>query len=156
MDVKIKDAAATFNYCVRAIIVQDGKVLTLCTNDAGYAHLPGGHVEIGETSTAALKREIKEELGWEIMIDRLVITQEQLYQKQDQKHHSLLLYYLAQPKAQIELNDSIHMEQGRTKMIKHALHWVALDALPNFDLRPVEIKNLIMQNDWHELRHIIS
>ncbi len=52
---------------VGAAIIRDGRVLaarrTSPTRSAGQWEFPGGKVEPGETSTAALVREIEEELG---------------------------------------------------------------------------------------------
>lgn len=156
MDVKIKDTAATFNYCARAIIEQDGKILIICVNDAEYYHLPGGHVEIGETSADAVLREIGEEVGFAITLDQLVLVSEQFYTKKDTPNHSLILYYTAKPKTRVSTDNSVRMEPGRTKMIKNELRWVTRDELPSIDLRPASMKDLIIKNDFATLRHLVG
>ena len=40
--------------------------------DPGYVELPGGHVENGETLEGALKREMREELGIEVVRAKFV------------------------------------------------------------------------------------
>jgi 8-oxo-dGTP diphosphatase len=47
---------------IKAVIVVDGCVLLLA-NDRGEWELPGGRPDAGESETAALTREIREELG---------------------------------------------------------------------------------------------
>jgi 8-oxo-dGTP diphosphatase len=47
---------------IKAVIVVDGRVLLLA-NDRGEWELPGGRPDVGESETAALTREIREELG---------------------------------------------------------------------------------------------
>lgn len=47
---------------VKAVIIDDGRVLLLA-NDRGEWELPGGRVDPGESESAALLREIEEELG---------------------------------------------------------------------------------------------
>jgi len=53
---------------VGPIIYNDnGEILLIqCPKWGDYWHIPGGHIEIGETSEQALKREIMEETGLEI------------------------------------------------------------------------------------------
>ena len=47
----------------RGVCVVDGRVLLCRPKKGGYTYLPGGHIEFGETSRAALVREMKEETG---------------------------------------------------------------------------------------------
>jgi 8-oxo-dGTP diphosphatase len=47
----------------RAFILRGGKVLVAHKKGASNTFLPGGHVEFGEPSDFALRRELKEEMG---------------------------------------------------------------------------------------------
>jgi len=54
--------------CVSGVLIADGAVLVEKRRadddaDPGLVLLPGGHVEVGESLTRALKREMREELG---------------------------------------------------------------------------------------------
>lgn len=51
---------------VRAVIKVDGKILVCHKKGKDYYFLPGGHVEFGESSEYALKRELQEELDLKI------------------------------------------------------------------------------------------
>lgn len=44
---------------VSAVILQDGRLLLAQRTDSGQWNLPSGSVEIGETVTAALEREVR-------------------------------------------------------------------------------------------------
>lgn len=156
MDIKIKTDEKVFNYCARAIIKQDEKFLLICVNDAPYYHLPGGHVEIGENSKDAVLREIKEEVGIDVALGDLVLINEQFYDKQGVATHSMILYYVAKPKAKIDTQNLVRMEKMGTKLIKNELRWVTLDELKTIDLRPQLIKDLIVNNSLDTLRHIIG
>jgi len=64
----------TVHLVVGAAIVQGGLLLaarrTSPPEAAGRWELPGGKVEAGETATAALLREIDEELGCRVVVER--------------------------------------------------------------------------------------
>lgn len=157
MDIKIKtDDKKVFNYCSRAIICQDDKFLIMCVDDADYYHLPGGHVEIGETSADALIREIKEEIDIEVDLEKLVFVSEEFYHKKDINHHSVILYYLAKPRNKVSTENKIRMEQGQTKTIKNELRWVTVDDLASIDLRPAMIKDLLVKKDFETLKHYMG
>lgn len=51
---------------VRSIILKNNKILMMVSNKKDYK-LPGGGIKIGETHYKALKREIKEETGFNCM-----------------------------------------------------------------------------------------
>ena len=60
---------------VGAVIVQDGKVLLLKRRkppEAGCWGIQGGAVEFGETLEGAAKREVREELGIDVTLKRLL------------------------------------------------------------------------------------
>ena len=152
MDVKIKTETMRFNYCARAIIRQENKILLIRVDDADYYHLPGGHVEIGETSAAAAVREIQEETGLSIILGKLAIVKEQFYDKKGIANHSVLFYYLAQPQSKINLENIVRLEQNH----RNELRWVGLDELKNIDLRPLSIKNLILQNQFNQLQYLVG
>jgi 8-oxo-dGTP diphosphatase len=60
-------AGTKVHTCVGALMLRDGRVLlgrrSAHKTCAGCWDVPGGHVEPGETLAAALRRELKEELG---------------------------------------------------------------------------------------------
>lgn len=57
---------------VSAVVLREGRLLLQQRADGGQWGLPGGSVEIGETVTAALEREVREETGYEVAVGRLV------------------------------------------------------------------------------------
>jgi len=60
---------------VDGLVVVDGKLVAIRRgNDPfrGMPALPGGFIELGETTVAAVVREVREETGLETHVDRLV------------------------------------------------------------------------------------
>ena len=58
------------NIRVGAIIMKDGKIL-MVGNDRDYLYSVGGRVKFGETAEEAVVREVLEETGVQMEIDRL-------------------------------------------------------------------------------------
>jgi ADP-ribose pyrophosphatase YjhB (NUDIX family) len=56
-----------------AVVVDDeGRILLQRRSDSGNWALPGGAMDIGETFAASALREVKEETGFDVRIDRIV------------------------------------------------------------------------------------
>ncbi|MCO6450211.1 MAG: NUDIX domain-containing protein [Caldilineales bacterium] len=58
--------------CAVAVIDEWGRVLLQRRTDGDYWGLPGGRMETGDTFIEAARREVREETGLEIEIDRLL------------------------------------------------------------------------------------
>lgn len=56
---------------VKAVLVEDGRACLLL-NERDQWELPGGRLERGESPEACLLREVREEVGLEAVIERLV------------------------------------------------------------------------------------
>jgi 8-oxo-dGTP diphosphatase len=61
-----------FRIGVFAVIFERGRVLLALRRDIGWWNLPGGGLEIGETVEEAVVREVREETGLEVAVDRLI------------------------------------------------------------------------------------
>jgi 8-oxo-dGTP diphosphatase len=65
-------SAAIFRIGVFALIFDAGRVLLGHRRDIDWWNLPGGGMEAGETVDEALCREVREETGLEVEVERLV------------------------------------------------------------------------------------
>lgn len=73
MDAKnySSDLEEIYRVAVRGIIFIDGKLLMI-ENNFGEAKLPGGGIDDGENDHTALLREVKEETGYEVILESIV------------------------------------------------------------------------------------
>lgn len=109
------------------VLKQDGKVLLALRQNTGYCDgewgLPAGHVEAGESMTAALCREIHEEIG--IMLDPTQVSLKHIIHRKSDFDGSERIdgfFEGDQWTGNIE-----NLEPGKCG----GLEWFALDALPS-------------------------
>jgi ADP-ribose pyrophosphatase YjhB (NUDIX family) len=57
---------------VSAMVWREHEILLMRRSDNGYWGLPGGFVELGESVADAARREVEEETGWSVEIERLI------------------------------------------------------------------------------------
>lgn len=158
MKPEVKFKADTYKYYNRAvgIIKQNDKYLIMCVDDALYYHLPGGHVHIGENSLDAVKREVKEELDYDVVDAKLFCIQENFYEKEDFAYHGVEYYYLIEIDKNIDPVDRVVVENDRGTKKRLAIRWVTIKELANVDLQPPTIKDLILKGSLDNLMHLIK
>jgi 8-oxo-dGTP pyrophosphatase MutT (NUDIX family) len=86
--------ASRFNYRVAGVALREGHVLVCREDDDDWVMLPGGRVEMGEATTAALAREVAEELHTSAAIERLLFVAENFFLHQGVHFHEIGAYYL--------------------------------------------------------------
>lgn len=113
---------------VYGIAIEDGKALISPQFD-GY-DWPGGTFKLGEDTIQTLKREFKEETGFDVEPIKLLAAETSLFHhyKRGTDHHSLLLFYLVKITGG-ELSDAGFDEDEKeyAKLAK----WVDLKELRN-------------------------
>ena len=82
-----------FTYRVAGIVIDKNRVLLQKVDDYDFLFLPGGRAELLETSKETLKREMREEIGTEIRVIRLVWVMENFYPNGDKSYHELGFYH---------------------------------------------------------------
>lgn len=129
---------------VKAIIIKDNQVLTIKKmGKAGDYHhlLPGGGQEKGETIIEALQRECREEIGVEVVINKMQFVREYISanHSRDKYHHNF---------HQVELMFTCHLQTGETLKAgsnpdtnQVDIVWVNLQELDNISFLPSALKH---------------
>lgn len=111
-----------------AIIMKDGKLL-MVGNDRDYLYSVGGRLKFGETAEEAVVREVFEETGVQMEIDRLGFVHENYFYGDAPSNRNRLIYeisfffYMKVPDTFAPINESF--TEGNSK--EH-LVWVSPDA----------------------------
>ena len=109
---------------VGALVVNDkGEILLVRSYKWGSKYtVPGGHIELGERSETAVKREVREEVGLEVEPVRLLLVQEAIYPPDYVKHeHYIFLDYLCRTNSsKVEL-DGNEIQECIWRLPKEAL-----------------------------------
>ena len=125
------------------MIIESGKVLTIKRTKLGdiYWVMPGGGVEDGETDGQALVREIKEELGLDVKVGKIIL-------EIDSKHPDLAgqkeyFYLCTILGGEMGSGRGPEFDKNTSYVGKFDIEWLDIKDLKNFDLKPGDIKDLI-------------
>ena len=117
---------------VYAIIVDNGRVLLVKMRHSEKYHLPGGGVHVGERMLDALRREVGEETGIEVEVERFAHFEELFfyYDPSGTAYHGLHFYYVCRPKT-ISLVDDSHVKDDAVEQPR----WVDVQNLKAQDFQ---------------------
>ena len=116
------------NIRVGAIIMKDGKILMVGNDHADYLYSVGGRIQFGETAEEAVIREVFEETGVAMEIDRLGFVHENYFIGDSPAKLGKLVYeisfyfYMKVPSDFAPISESFTEDNS-----KEQLRWVALD-----------------------------
>lgn len=150
-DIRFKTNQSCFTYRVAAIIIKDNKLLMVKHEDYPCYYTVGGKVRINETSEEAVVREVYEEIGIKLQIDRLSIIQERFFQIKGEQHHEIVFYFLMKDNPSLDLSCRSFTDQGP----EESLHWLSLESLDKTYLIPEFFKTKLLGNRIG-IEHIIS
>lgn len=83
-----------FNYRVVGVAVHENSVLLHKAEGDVFWTFPGGRAEFGETAEETLKREMREEIGAEVEVVRLLWFVENFFTYAGKRYHEIALYFL--------------------------------------------------------------
>lgn len=127
-----------FNFRIVGVAMHEGSVFLHQGEGEDFWTFPGGRAELGETAEETLRREMREELGAEIEVGRLLWLVENFFTYDNFDYHEIALYFLMR----LPL-DSPYLAQsspfyGAEGMMKLTFQWFpqSLETLKNLPLLP--------------------
>ena len=145
MDLTFHTVHGRFNCRVGAIIIHDEKILLMRNPEAPYLYSVGGRVGYDETTEETVVREVLEETGIQMEVDRPVFFVEQFFNEEvtGEHFHEVAVYYLMKDSADLE---NIRCRSVTERGISEELIWVPMNELEHYHVVPVsiarELKNL--------------
>lgn len=94
-DMTVQCANGIINVRVGAIIMQNGKVLMVSNKRNDYFYSVGGRIQFGETAEQAVVREVMEETGVKMDIDRLGFIHENYFYGDAPTNFGKLIYEIS-------------------------------------------------------------
>ncbi|HTI15304.1 MAG TPA: NUDIX hydrolase [Dictyobacter sp.] len=156
--ITFKQGNSKFTYRIGGIVIHNRHVLfqraTLDPNDL-FWFLPGGRAELGESAEETLKREMQEELGEAIQIQRLLYIVENFF-VHTTVHHELGMYFLmALPTDSYLLQTPGPYVRDDENGLPMIFEWLPIDHLSQLAVRPAFLRNSL-QSLSIQTTHIVQ
>ena len=137
-----------------AVFLRDNKVLVQREKDGKEYDLPGGHVKIGETLEEGLIREMREEMGIDILCRRLIWSEECFWEWHGRKVHGIAFYYLVEfaENAEVFAKDAFVSQKDNENVL---VGWLPISALKDVVIYPAFLKEEIFHLD-EPMKHFVS
>ena len=152
MDIRIIVDGIKLNVRTGIMLIQDDKILLHKNDNKDNYVLPGGGVHFLESSEEAIKREIKEETGLDIIVEECVSTIENLFEHDGIKFHEIYFIYKGRFAKDIDTSKIIENIEG--KPIKYG--FVPLYKIDDYYILPVVTKDIIKNNTSHIINREIK
>lgn len=147
MDITIDVGDYKLNVRAAGVIIHNGKILVHKNVNSDHYALIGGRVEIGESSSDTIKREIKEELGKDIEITGYISTIENFFEMKGLKYHEIMFIY------------EIEFTNEEDKKVEHTMkniegkdylqyEWMDLDKIEEYPLLPSGVKAILKEKKF--------
>ena len=136
-----------FNYRAAGIVLDEGWALLHRAEIDDFWVLPGGRVEMMESAEDALKREMMEELGIHVSVQRLVWIVENFFEYDSRSYHEIAFYFLMTlphgshlyEKDKLFTGDE-HGVPGYEDGLKLFFQWYRLEELDDIVLYPLFLR----------------
>ena len=125
-NVAIQAERLQFRPSVYGLVVHDERLLVIRMRSTPHLFVPGGGVEPAESLEMALHREVREETGIEVDVERLAGVGESFfyYDRDDEAYHCLAIFYRCRPLT-FDLLDDVQIDDDEA----HDPHWIPIRSL---------------------------
>lgn len=127
------------NNSIKAIIIDGTRLLTVKMRDENgneYYTLPGGKQNPDELMIDALKREVKEETGYNVEAKSLLFIREAF----KEENHRIEFMFICDTVGEAEL-DKLEYDANQV-----GTKWLSIDNITHEDLRPAELRGIIKRH----------
>ncbi len=154
MDCTFKNKEGIFNFRVAAIIQNGSKVLMARNPNDSLCYSVGGRVKLNETLEDAVIREVFEETGVRVEIDRMAFIHENFFcNSENEKMHEISIFFYIKPNEKLLAIEN--NQQTTDGPDGEYLEWIDLNIEHDFKLYP-EFYFTELKNKSVNVKHIIS
>ena len=154
-DIKFHFGKAIYKLRACGVIERNGKYLVDCTRINHFYSFPGGHIQIGENSEEATKREVLEETGIKTEVKNLIaITEVFLGEGGKKMLHEIDFHYLLSANDYNGPNAFYRTELDNGKKKKHNYKFMSIEEMKNKDIRPEHILSILQSKQYGQ--HVIQ
>lgn len=138
-----------------ALVVQDGWVLLHRIGADPHWSVPGGRVDPGEDAATTVVREMREEVGEELTVSRLLYVVENFFPFRGRTVHEVGMLFLAVLRPDAPLADRTRSHAGAEGSLPIEFRWFPVDGLAALDLRPACLRAALREPGL-PFRHMVS
>ena len=150
--ITFRSAEIRFIYRVGGILIHHDHVLCETPSEEDFWFVPGGRAELGETASVTLVREMQEELGVAMKIERLLYIVENFFTDPNDICHELGLYFLITAPADSYLTQSLETIMRVDEVGNHLrFDWLPIAQLESYALYPSFLQKALQEIPEHTL-----
>ena len=132
-----------FNFKASGVAIYNGRILLTSDENVDFWYLPGGRVEVLETTADTLRREMREELGVAVEVDSLLWVVENFFDLQGTPYHELALFYLMSFPDSMDILQKEDIFEGCEPTNRLLFKWFEINELERFKLYPSFLKSAL-------------